>query len=473
LKKSNPLAAFNTMQEIKMIPYAFDLRKFMEHLTRRHELHTVTAPVALELEIARITERVSKAHGPALLFRAPQPATLPLLTNLFGSRRRAAWALGMEEEDLSPLVARLTDLLQDGEGTAAQRLEFLCREVKPTFAPPCWQEVAGEVTELPFLKSWPGDGGSYLTLPLVVTRHPENGAHNWGIYRVQRCPDGTLLIHWKEGSGASLHARAWQERGEAMPVAIVLGAPPALLWAAAAPLPTGVDEAAFIGLLAGAALPLSRCTTLDLLVPAMAEAVLEGHVGPGDRGREGPFGNHSGSYAPATLVPRLHLSALHRRRDCCYPATVVGPPPMEDCYLAALTPRLVLPLLRSDLPEVVDLAMPLEGIFHGCALVAAGVDGNGTELLARLRASALLRRSRLLILFGPAVNVHDYAAAFWTALNSVDPARDLTLLPDVGLNIDASRPHPCPLSPDPAIVAQVAARAKEYGLPESWFVDSK
>ena len=454
-----------------MFPYAFDLRKFMEHLTRHHELHTVAAPVALELEIARITARVSKAHGPALLFSAAQPATLPLVTNLFGSPRRAAWALGMEEEDLSPLVTRLTLLLQGGEGTAAQRLELLCGGVKPTLAPPCWQEVAGDLAELPFLKSWPGDGGSYLTLPLVVTRHPESGAHNWGIYRVQRHPDGTLLIHWKEGSGASLHARAWQERGEAMPVAIVLGAPPALLWAAAAPLPAGIDEAAFIGLLAGAALPLSRCTTLDLLVPARAEAVLEGHISPGDVGREGPFGNHSGSYAGAALVPRLHLATLHRRDDCCCPATVVGPPPMEDCYLAALTPRLFLPLLRVDLPEVVDLAMPLEGIFHGCALVAATVDGNGAELLARLRATDLLRRSRLLILFGPTVNVHDYAAAFWCALNSVEPARDLALLPDIGLNIDASRPPLRPLSPDPQIVAQVAARAGEYGLPKFWFID--
>jgi 4-hydroxy-3-polyprenylbenzoate decarboxylase len=454
-----------------MLPYAFDLRKFIEHLTLQHELHTVAVPVALELEIAGITDRVSKAHGPALLFRAPQPAALPLLTNLFGSPRRAAWALGVEEEDLSPLVARLTALLHGGEGTAAQRLALLCQGVKPIFAPPCWQEVAAELAELPFLKSWPGDGGSYLTLPLVVTRHPESGARNWGIYRVQRHPDGTLLIHWKEGSGASLHARAWQERGEAMPVAIVLGAPPALLWAAAAPLPAGIDEAAFVGLLAGEPLPLSRCTTLDLLVPAVAEAVLEGYVAPGAVGREGPFGNHSGSYASATLVPRLHLSALHRRRDCCYPATVVGPPPMEDCYLAALTPRLFLPLLRVDLPEVVDLAMPLEGIFHGCALVAATVDGNGAELLARLRATDLLRRSRLLILFGPTVNVHDYAEAFWRAVNAVDPQHDLVLLPGGGLNIDASRPPLRPLSPDPQIVARLAARAKEYGLPEAWLID--
>ncbi|MDZ4185842.1 MAG: UbiD family decarboxylase [Desulfuromonadales bacterium] len=454
-----------------MLPYAFDLRKFIEHLSRKGELHTIAAPVALKLEIARITDRVSRAHGPALSFSAPQPTALPILTNLFGSPRRAAWALGMESEDLSLLIERLTTLLQEENGSVAQRLKNLCRAIKPILAPPCWQEMVGVLAELPFLQSWPDDGGSYLTLPLVVTCHPESGALNWGIYRVQRASDGSLLIHWKDSSGAAAHARAWQERGEPMPVAIVLGAPPALLWAAAAPLPAGVDEAAFLGLLAGESLPLSRCATIDLLVPAVAEAVLEGHVTPGDLGQEGPFGNHSGSYAPATLVPRLRLTALHRRRDGCIPATVVGPPPMEDCYLAALTPQIFLPLLRIDCPEVVALAMPLEGIFHGCALVAADPVVDGAGLLARLRHSDLLRRSHLLILFGPEVNVHDYAAAFWRALNSVDPQCDLTILPGIGLNIDASRPLPHALSPDPQIMTQVAARAGEYGLPASWFIE--
>lgn len=454
-----------------MLPYAFDLRKFMEHISRRAELHTIPVPVDLELEVARITARVSRAHGPALLFPALQPPSLPLLTNLFGSPQRAAWALGMADDDLAPLLHRFTALLQTGTGSAGQRLAGLCAGITPTFALPRWQEVAGALSELPFLKSWPEDGGSYLTLPLVVTRHPESGVLNWGLYRVQRADDGALLIHWKEGSGASVHARAWQERGEEMPVAIVLGAPPALLWAASAPLPPGIDEAAFIGLLAGDPLPLSRCHTIDLPVPAIAEAVIEGYVSPGDVGLEGPFGNHSGAYAPATLVPRLRVASLHRRRDCCCPATVVGPPPMEDCYLAALTARLFLPLLHVDFPEVVDLSMPIEGIFHGCALVAAAADGEGEALLTRLRSTDLLRRSRLIILFDPTVNVHDHAQAFWRALNAVDPQRDIYFLPSVGLNVDASRPSPRPLSPDPRTVAQVAARGQAYGLPESWFVD--
>lgn len=456
-----------------MLPYAFDLRRFIAHLNQSQELHTIAVPVALELEIAQITAQVSRAHGPALLFSAPQPSALPLLTNLFGSLRRAAWALGAVDADLAPLAARLTDLLQSGTGSAAQRLEILCQGVKPTFVPPLWQEIPGHLAEFPFLKAWPGDGGSYLTLPLVVTRHPESGAVNWGLYRVQAGADGTLLIHWKEGSGADVHARAWEARGEKMPVAIVLGAPPALLWAASAPLPPTVDEAAFVGLLAGEALPLSRCTTIDLPVPAIAEAVLEGEVAPGDVGREGPFGNHSGAYAPATLVPRLRPSALHRRRDCSIPATVVGPPPMEDCYLAAVTAQLFLPLLRIDLPEVVDLCMPIEGIFHGCALVAADAGAAGEELLTRLRRTDLLRRSRLLVLFGPTVQIHDHAEAFWVALNAVDPQRDIHLIPAIGLNIDASRPPLRPLQPDPHMVSQVAARADAYGLPKSWFVDLK
>lgn len=454
-----------------MLPYAFDLRKYIDHLAVKGELHTVAAPVALDLEVARITERVSKAYGPALLFQAPLPSSLPLLTNLFGSHRRAVWALGGEGEDLSFLVRRLTALLQGGEGSAAQRLEFLCQQVAPIFALPRWQEVAGELSEIPFLKCWPDDGGSYLTLSLVVTRHPETGTVNWGIYRVQRDDDGTLLIHWKEGTGGSLHARAWHARGVSMPVAIVLGAPPALLWAASAPLPAGIDEAAFVGLLSGTGVALSRCVTIDLYVPAVAEAVLEGSVAPGDCGEEGPFGNHSGSYSPVTSVPRFRLSALHRRYDCRCPATVVGPPPMEDCYLAALTAALFLPLLQVDLPEIVALSMPLEGIFHGCALVSATVDANGPELLSRLRATDLLRRSRLLILFGPTFNVHDHAAVFWRVLNAVDPQTDLSFLQGIGVDIDASRPLLHPLSPDPQIAARVAARASEYGLPEGWFVD--
>lgn len=453
-----------------MLPYAFELRAFIAHLSTSHDLHTIAAPVARELEMARITDRVSKAHGPALLFSDPRPNALPTLTNLFGSPERAAAALGMQDGDLTPLAQRLTTLLQGREGSAAQRLEGLCHSVQPKMAAPLWQEVVGEWNEIPFLKAWPEDGGHYLTLALVVTRHPDGGAQNWGLYRVQQERDNGLLIHWKEGSGASLHARAWAERCEPMPVAIVLGAPPALLWAATAPLPATIDEAAFVGLLAGEPFPLSRCTLFDLFVPAAAEVVIEGFVAPGDVGEEGPFGNHSGHYSPVSSVPRLRLGALHRRRDAMVPATVVGPPPMEDCYLAALTVRLFLPLLKVDLPELVDLAMPIEGIFHGCALVAAATL-DGPELLKRLRRTELLRRSRLIVLFAPHVNVHDPSHAFWTALNAVDPAHDLHLALNGGLDIDASRPPLAPLCPDPQTVALVAGRAAEYGLPKGWLID--
>lgn len=448
---------------------AFDLREFITHLANCQELHRISARVESDLEIARITDRVSKASGPALLFAQPHPFSFPVLTNLFGSHRRTAWALGAGDGDLAPLAARLAARLAAcGTGTLAERLERLCAAVPQRAAPPLWDEVAGELAELPAFRSWPGDGGRYLTLPLVVTRHPESGAVNWGLYRVQVRDDGTLLIPWKDGSGAAQHARAWRERGRAMPVAVVLGAPPAMIWAAAAPLPAGIDEAAFVGLLTGEPLPLARCSGLDLPVPASAEAVLEGTVAPGETGIEGPFGNHTGAYAPAGAAPLVRLNALFRRRDLLCPATIVGPPPMEDCFLAAATARLFLPLLRVDLPEVVDLAMPLEGIFHGCALVAAASNGEGLALLQRLRATALLRRSRMIVLFAPGVDVHNNAAAFWVAINAVDPRRDLRV-GSCGLDIDASRFPAHPLRPDPATAARVAGRATEYGLPESWF----
>lgn len=449
---------------------ALDLREFVDHLERCGELQRITAGVATDLEIARITERVSKASGPALLFTSPQPGVGAVLTNLFGSSRRTAWALGAADGDLVALVERLAVLLATaGPGSAAERLGRLCAGQSPPIAAPRWQEVVGMPQELPALRSWPDEEGFYLTLPLVVTRHPENGTLNWGLYRVQLAADGALLIHWKDGSGAAEHARAWAARGAAMPVAVVLGAPPLLLWAASAPLPPGVDEAAFAGLLAGAPLPLSSCTRFDLPVPAVAEGVIEGTVAPGDVGREGPFGNHTGGYAPAAAVPRLNVAVMHRRRDLLCPATVVGPPPMEDCYLAAATARLFLPLLRVDLPEIVDLAMPLEGIFHGCALIAANCGpGEGRELLQRLRRTALLRSSRLLILFAGGVNVHDPAAAFWVALNAVEAQRDIALCA-AGIDIDATHALPHPLCPDPEIVNRVARRAGEYGLPSEWF----
>jgi len=284
---------------------------------------------------------------------------------------------------------------------------------------------------------------------------------------VQLCGRHSALIAWKPGSGAAQHHAAWQRRQEAMPVAIVLGAPPLLQWAAAAPLPPDLDEAALASLFSGESLALSQCDSCDLPVPASAEAVIEGTILPGASGLEGPFGNHTGTYSLPASVPRLELTTMYRRRDMFYPCTVVGPPPMEDCYLAEQTVRLFLPLLQCDLPQVVDLAMPLEGIFHGCALVAVHGDDDGRELCAALRRTPLLHRSRLLVLVDGTVDVHDSSRVFWAALNRVQLQRDLYITADF-MDIDARRGSASALAIAPQTLALLRCRRGEYGLPEQW-----
>lgn len=389
-----------------------------------------------------------------------------MLTNLFGSSERAARALGGV-----PVESRAQGLRQllavTAGASAAERLQRLVAAVPQQSVTPDWREATGDFSAIPALLSWPGDGGRSLTLPLIVTRHPESGVLNWGMYRVQLLDAHRAAICWRPESGAAQHHAAWRARGEAMPVAIVLGAPPALLWAAGAPLPATVDEADFVGLVTGTPLPLAGCESCDLSVPAVAEAVIEGTVAPDELVLAGPFGNHTGAYVAAAPAPVLRLTLMHQRRDLLYPCTVVGPPPMEDCYLAKVTERLLLPLMQCDLPQLVDLSMPLEGIFHGCALVAVQGDDAAGELCARLRRNALLRAARLIVLFDAATDVHDHSAAFWRVINRVQPERDLRLYPGA-LDIDARRLPQSPLLPDPDTARLLLRRGAAYGLPEHW-----
>jgi 4-hydroxy-3-polyprenylbenzoate decarboxylase len=318
---------------------------------------------------------------------------------------------------------------------------------------------------VPALRSWPGDGGRYLTLPLVVTRDPETGVRNCGLYRIQLLDDTQVAIHWRASSGAARHLAAWAARGQPMPVAIVLGAPPALLWAASTPLPADLDEVAFARLVTGADFPLATCAESDLAVPAAAEMVIEGTVAAAETAIEGPFGNHSGHYAAAAPAPLLRVQRVRRRADMLYPCTVVGPPPMEDCYLARATARLWLPLLRCDCPELVDLELPLATIFHGCALVAVERGGRcGRELLDALWASELLCGARLLVLVDAGTPLHDFGSVYWQVVNRIRPEVDLHVSAGrVGI-VACGRDLGPPVAADAATAALVAQRWQEYGI---------
>ena len=443
-----------------------DLRGFLARLAALGELQRVDAEVDPELEIARITDLQSKlpGGGKALLFNRVKGSPFPVATNLFGSPLRMAAAL--EVENLDALTARMERLLlSPGEAPAPRLVQRApCQEIV---------QRAPDLGSFPFLKSWPGDGGRFITLPLVFTRDPESGLGNCGMYRV-RIFDGTSAgIRWKPGSGGFGHHRKYQAAGVGMPVAIAVGADPFLTLAACLPLPDALDEISFAGFLRGEPVKMVRCLSSELLVPAHAEIVIEGHVEPGETRPEGRFGNHTGRYDAGEEVPVLRVSCITHRSDPICQATVVGPPPMEDCYLAQAAGRLLLPLSRRQCPEIVDITQPLEGIFHGCAIVAINktMPGQGRRVLEVLRGSGWLSRGKLVVIVDAGAEPLTQAGAFWRALNEVRLPRDLTL-EEGFLGVDATLKFPEEggagefeqLRQDASVSALVERRWREYGF---------
>jgi 4-hydroxy-3-polyprenylbenzoate decarboxylase len=454
-----------------------DLHDLIAGLERDGELSRIGAEVDPVLEVAAITDRVCKSPGggPALLFENVTGCALPVATNLFGSPARMARALGVAE--LPQLTDKVETLLASGGAPEPPLLPAgTCRDVvEPDF----------DLLSLPALQSWPGDGGRFLTLPLVITADPDSGAVNCGLYRVRLFDRHRAGIHWYPSSGGAGHYRRYQTAGKRMPVAVVLGGSPALLLTASLPLPETVTEAELAAAIAGTPVPQVRCLTSDLLVPADAELVIEGYLEPGDTAPDGLFGNHTGYYASSAEVPVLHVTAVTRRSEAIIPATVVGPPPMEDCWLAKAGERVMLPFLRREVPELAELNFPLEWIFHRAAVVSAGVENaaHGRDIMERLWRSRWLSGARLIILVDRETDPRDLSDVAWKLMNRVDWQRDLVVVPPdpadarrmewlpagAGrMGIDATR---CcagsgsrTLRQDDAIVRMVTERWNEYGL---------
>ncbi|WP_298436213.1 UbiD family decarboxylase [Geobacter sp.] len=473
------------------------LHEFLGELERLGELHRVGSGVDPRFEIAAITDRVCKSSGggKALLFERVRGSGIPVATNLFGSPRRMAAALGIPA--LEALAARMEELLApaDGEGGLAELAAPFAAGVLKRYLPvavaaaPC-QEIVETVPDLsryPFLTCWPGDGhphgaGRFITLPLVITRDPETGCANCGMYRVWIAGARSAGIRWYAGRGGELHGRRYRERGERMPVAVAVGGDPALALAAMMPLPEGVDEMQFAGWLRGAPVEMVQCRTSELRVPAGAELVIEGFMEPGETILDGAFGNYTGFYAPATQVPHLRVSCVTRRVDCVYPATVVGPPPMEDCHLAQAAAMLMLPLFRRRWPEIVDISFPTEWIFHGGAIVSVRSEaaGRAKELMAKLWESELMGASRLIVVVDGETDVRDLSQVAWRIVNLPDWRSDLVvserergtpLFPWLGsrLGIDATRcggggARPPALAMGEEIRRLIDQRWREYGL---------
>ncbi|HZA21477.1 MAG TPA: menaquinone biosynthesis decarboxylase, partial [Dehalococcoidia bacterium] len=360
-----------------------DLREFITFLEQKGELRRIKAPVSCELEVTEIADRLVKGGGPALLFENVTGYDMPVLINMYASERRMAWALGVEK--LDDLAQRFQGLLQLMHGppegmmsklrTLGQLVHLGSFQPKTVRNAPCQEVVLQsedvDLFQFPFLKCWPLDGGRYITLPLVITRDPQTGIQNYGTYRMQVYDAHTTGMHWQTHKVGAHHYRVSQERQEEkLPVAVALGGDPATIWTGSAPLPPDIDEMAVAGFIREEGVELVKARTVDLLVPARAEIVLEGYVIPGEERPEGPFGDHTGYYSMEDNYPVFHVTTLTRRRNSIYPTTFVGRPPTEDHWMGKVTERMFMPMIRTILPEVVDINMPAEGVFHNLVIVS-------------------------------------------------------------------------------------------------------
>lgn len=417
-----------------------DLRWFMDELEKRNQLLKVSHELNPELEICEFTDRISKLEGPGLLFENPTGSRMPVVTNLFGSMDRMALACGVDNLDdiadrIEDMMQSLVPPLESGFLDSLKKLPILTEIAgyKPQLVKsgPCQEVVLKgddvDLSLLPVLKTWPDDAGPFITLPLVCTMD-EKGQQNIGMYRMQ--------VYDKTSTGMHIHihhdgARNLREAGKQdrkVPVSVALGGDPAVTYAATAPLPPMISELLFAGFLRRKGVPVVRCLTNNMVVPANAEIILEGYVDLDDQRIEGPFGDHTGYYSLADHYPTFHVTCMTMRKDPIYPATVVGKPPQEDCYMGKATERIFLPLLRTQLPEVVDMNLPIFGVFHNFAILSIKKQypWHAKKVMSAVWGMGQMMFTKFVIIVDEDVDVHNLNDVMWRVGNNVDPKRDMT-----------------------------------------------
>ncbi len=501
-------------------------RDFVNQLARSGELLRITEPVATELELTEISDREMKkpGGGKALLFEKPlvngRVSPFPLAINTLGSWKRMAMSLNAESMDA--VAAELGSLVKAKPPTGfREALKLLgtafdlrhakpkrvkdgpCKEVVHRFdeTPPAaattWPKapdpeslksahgVAQPPTllDLPIQQCWPLDGGRFITLPCVVTKDPDTGERNVGMYRMQVYDERTTGMHWQLQKVGARHGRRYYETGTRMPVAVFLGGDPVFTFCATAPLPDGLDEFLLAGYLRKESVELVACETCDLEVPANADVVIEGYVDPREPLREeGPFGDHTGFYTLPEPYPVFHISAITHRRDAVYPATIVGIPPMEDFYIGSASVKLFLPIFKMNFPEIVDIALPAEGVFHNLVFVSIRktYPMQAYKVMHGLWGMGQMMFTKYLIVVDEDVDVHNTSQVLFRLCANTDPQRDAiftrgpadvldhaTSAPAMGskLGIDAtrklkgegfSRPWPPLIAMSPEIKARAA-----------------
>lgn len=422
-----------------------DLRNFINLLEKRGLLQRIKAEVDPLLEISEITDRMSKSPngGKALFFENVKGYSFPVAANLFGSFERMCLAL--EVSKLDDVAKRIEDLLnQAPPKTFLEKIAMLPKLIElskylPKYvkSAPCQEVIEKDnpdLSKFPIIKCWPHDGqaedeGRFITLPMVFTKDPETGRTNCGMYRIHIYDKRTTGMHWHIHKDGARHYEKYKKLGTRMPATIAVGGDPAVIYSASAPLPEAIDEMLFAGFLRKAPVEMVKCVTNDIQVPANSELVIEGYLEPGETRIEGPFGDHTGFYSPAEPYPVFHVTCITHRKDMIYPATLVGKPPMEDCYMGKATERIFLPLLRLDFPEIKDINLPMEGVFHNFALISIkkSYPGHAKKIIHGLWGKGQMTFAKLLIVVDDDVDVQNLSYTAWRVLNNVDWRRDVVI----------------------------------------------
>ena len=415
-----------------------DLRAFLNELERSGELRRITQEVDPVLEITEISDRVVKRGGPALLFERPKGSSIPVVTNLLGSKRRMNLAL--EVESLDEVANRVRSFIdvQSPQGIL-EKLKLLPKlaEIGAFFpksirSGPCQEVVRTNgfsLDEFPILKCWPQDGGRFITWPMVITSNPETGKRNVGTYRMQVFDAVTTGMHWQTQKHGADHYRSMKSKnaGGKLEVAVAIGCDPATALAGILPVPPDMDEFLFSGFLRRAPVELVKCKTVDLEVPANSEIVLEGYVEIGELRTEGPFGDHTGFYSLEGQFPVFRITCITRRKNPVYLTTIVGPPPQEDFFMGHAIERVFLPVMKMQFPEIVDVSMPAEGIFQNLMIVAIkkSYPGQARKIMNAIWSLGQAMFTKVVVVVDHDVDVQNPSEVVWKSLCAIDPERDI------------------------------------------------
>lgn len=484
---------------------ARDLHGFIELLEQRGQLRRIRTLVDPDLEIAEIANRMLQSGGPALLFEQVKGSDYPVAINLMGTVERVCWAMNMEQpEELETLGKKLALLYQPrppkkvSQAVELGKALFDVMRAKPDrdLFPVCQQVVLKgddvDLTKLPLLRVYPGDAAKVLTLGLMITRDPENKTVNVGVYRLQLQSKNTMTVQWLSVRGATRHLRKAAERGQKLEVAIAVGVDPLLIMAAATPLPVDLSEWLFAGIYGGAGVHLAKCKTVNLEVPAQSEFVLEGTITPGEVAIDGPAGDHMGYYGGVNQnAPLIRFHCLTHRKNPIYLTTFSGRPPKEDAMMAIALNRVYTPILRQQVPEIVDFFLPMEGLSYKVAVISIEKAYPGHARRAALAFWTALPQfnyTKFVIVVDKEINIRDPRSVVWAITSKVDPVRDVFMLsdnhfdsldfatekPGLGsrMGVDATtkmypesdRPWSPTLEPDPETAEMVTRRWAEYGL---------